>query len=106
VCCAFTFCWWANTDLLLEQDAPLAVVLEGEVASTSASMVERGKKRTEGRHHPLCWPQALRKVRTWLEPYVMLWRYWKAYSEKPPPKELRRLLARVFLGKGLYLYVH
>jgi hypothetical protein len=44
VCCAFTFCWWANTDLLLEQDAPLAVVLEGEVASTSASMVERGKK--------------------------------------------------------------
>jgi hypothetical protein len=44
VCCAFTFCWWANTDLLLEQDAPLAVVLEGEVASTSASMVERGIK--------------------------------------------------------------
>jgi hypothetical protein len=36
----------------------------------------------------------------------MLWRYWRAYSEKPPPKELRALLDRVFLGRGLYLYVH
>ena len=41
-----------------------------------------------------------------LKPYVMLWRYWKAYSEKKsPPKELRRLLERVFAGKGLYLYM-
>jgi hypothetical protein len=22
VCCAFTFCWWANIDLLLEEEAP------------------------------------------------------------------------------------
>jgi hypothetical protein len=44
-------------------------------------------------------------VRTWLEPYVMLMRYWKAYSEKDPPKELRRLLEWVFSGRGLYLYV-
>jgi hypothetical protein len=41
-----------------------------------------------------------------LKPYVMLWRYWKAYSEKPPPKELRGLLERVFVVNGLYLYVH
>ena len=105
VCCAFTFCWWANTDLLLEEEAPPGVVLEEEDASTSASMVQRGGKRAESRHL-LCWPEALRKVRTWLEPYVMLWRYWRAYSEKPPPKELRRLLERVFVGRGLYLYVH
>jgi hypothetical protein len=64
-----------------------------------------GEKEIESRHL-LCWPEALRKVRTWLEPYVMLMRYWKAYSEKPPPKELRRLLERVFVGKGLYLYAH
>jgi hypothetical protein len=51
-------------------------------------------------------PEALRKVGMWLEPYVMVRRYWKAYSEKRPPKELRRLLERVFVGKGLYLYVH
>jgi hypothetical protein len=37
-------------------------------------------------------------------PYVMLWRYWKAFSDRPPPKELRRLLEQVFLGKGLCLY--
>ena len=46
VCCAFTFCWWANTDLLLsEEEAPPGVVLEEEAASTStSSAVERGKK--------------------------------------------------------------
>ena len=44
VCCAFTFCWWANTDLLLEEEAPPGVVLEEEDASTSASMVQRGGK--------------------------------------------------------------
>ncbi len=44
VCCAFTFCWWANTDLLLEEEAPPGVVLEEETALTSASAVERGKK--------------------------------------------------------------
>ncbi len=43
VCCAFTFCWWANTDLL-EEEAPPGVVLEEETALTSASAVERGKK--------------------------------------------------------------
>ena len=45
VCCAFTFCWWANTDLLLEEQAPPGVVLRREeTALTSASAVERGKK--------------------------------------------------------------
>jgi hypothetical protein len=83
VCCAFTFCWWANIDLL-EEDAPPGVTFRREeTASTS-----------------------LRKVRTWLEPYVMLMRYWKAYSEKPPPKELRRQFEWVFLCKGLYRYAH
>jgi hypothetical protein len=46
----------------------------------------------------------LRAVRGWLEPWVMLWRYWKAFSDKPPPPELRALLEQVFSGKGLYLY--
>jgi hypothetical protein len=104
VCCAFTFCWWANIDLL-EEDAPPGVTFRREeTASTSASTVEQGKE-IESRHL-LCWPEALRKVRTWLEPYVMLMRYWKAYSEKPPPKELRRQFEWVFLCKGLYRYAH
>ena len=47
---------------------------------------------------------ALRRVRAWLEPYVMLMRCWRAFSDLPPPKELRVLLEWVFSGKGLYLY--
>jgi SRSO17 transposase len=45
VCCAFTFCWWANTDLL-EEEAPPGVVLEEKTASTStsSSATEPGKK--------------------------------------------------------------
>jgi len=41
-------------------------------------------------------PKALRKVRGWLEPYVMLWRYWKASTDAPPPEEQKRVLERVF----------
>jgi hypothetical protein len=41
-----------------------------------------------------------------LEPWIMLRRYWKAFSGMPPPKELQKLLERVFCGEGLYLYAH
>jgi hypothetical protein len=41
-----------------------------------------------------------------LEPYVMLVRYWKAYSDLPPPKELQKLLERLFCEEALYLYAH
>jgi hypothetical protein len=55
---------------------------------------------------PPSWPVALRKVRSWLEPYVLLVRYWRAFSDLPPPEELRKLLERLFCGEGLYLYAH
>jgi hypothetical protein len=35
----------------------------------------------------------------------MVWRYWRAFTDKDPPEELRALLERVFSGEGLYLYV-
>ena len=54
----------------------------------------------------MSWPEALRAVRGWLEPYVMLWRHWRGYTDLPPPKELRALLEWVFSGEGIYLYVH
>ena len=53
----------------------------------------------------MSWPEALRAVRGGLEPYVMLWRYWKAFSDLPPPEELRVLLDWVFSGRELYFYV-
>jgi hypothetical protein len=45
------------------------------------------------------------RLRGWLEPCVMLQRYWNAFSDSPPPKEVGALLERVFSGEGLYLYV-
>jgi hypothetical protein len=47
----------------------------------------------------------LRAVRAWLEPWVLLWRYWRAFSRRPPPAELRVLLEQLFAGQGLDLYV-
>src|SRR5215204_2602398 len=60
-----------------------------------------GKRRAKA-----SWPEALRAVRGWLEPWIMLGRYWRAFSGMPPPQELGALLDRVFSGRGLYLYVH
>jgi hypothetical protein len=51
------------------------------------------------------WPVALRHVRSWLEPWVMLWRLWRAWSKAPPPPQLRRLLEAVHRGHPLDLYV-
>ena len=51
-------------------------------------------------------PEALRAVRGWLEPWIVLMRYWKAFSRMPPPEELRVLFEKVFSGGALYLYVH
>jgi hypothetical protein len=61
--------------------------------------------RQEGRNRSrVSWPETLGAMRAWLEPYVKLWRYCRAFSEKPPPLELSVLLERVFSGRGLYLY--
>jgi hypothetical protein len=72
------------------------------LATTLPSIRREGGKRKAG----LCWPETLRAVRGWLEPWIMLNRYWRAFCTKPPPPELKALLERVFSGKGLYLYVH
>ena len=45
--------------------------------------------------------EALRKIRSWLQPYVMLLRYWRAYTELPPPKETRRCSVDYFQQKAL-----
>jgi hypothetical protein len=37
---------------------------------------------------------------------VMLLRYRRAYTDLPPPKELQRLLDRLFCAEGVYLYAH
>src|SRR5437588_12716243 len=44
------------------------------------------------------WPVVLRAVRAWLEPWIMLWRYWSAWSNMPPPHQLQALLDRLWRG--------
>ena len=102
--CAFAFCWWAET----------------RVRSRHRRMSRR--PRTPARHHHRrsgekmlhppspwlrpwrCWPRALRRVRAWLEPAWILWRYWRAWSDLPPPAALQALLDWVHRGYPLDLY--
>ena len=48
VCCAFTFCWWANAGFL-EGEAPPGVILKREETATISTppMVERGEKEDQ-----------------------------------------------------------
>jgi hypothetical protein len=86
VCCAFTFCWWQAS-----QDQEAASPLLSDLVTQPTAPQE--KKRDEPTARPnLSWPRALRQVRAWLEPYLMLKRYWHAFSPLPPPRPLQHLL--------------
>lgn len=49
-------------------------------------------------------PQALRAARAWLVPCVVPRRYWRAWSDLTPTALVRRLLERLWRGRGIYLY--
>jgi len=53
----------------------------------------------------LCWPKTLRRVRAWLDPWLSLGRWWRAWSNTPPPTELQALIDAVAAGRPLDLYV-
>lgn len=56
-------------------------------------------------HRPrVSWPLALRQVRAWLEPWIMLARYWRGWSTRPPPPALQALLDWVGRGHPIRLY--
>src|SRR5207237_765742 len=50
------------------------------------------------------WPQALRRVRGWLDPWTFLWRCWRAGATAPPPSELQALLDGVADRRAPDLY--
>ncbi len=50
------------------------------------------------------WPVALRAVRGWLEPWIMLRRYWSGWSQQPPPLAVQLLLSRLEQGHAICLY--
>lgn len=109
VCCAFSFCWYhashpcssAMEDAREASKLPVSPEPEGVVDVTAT-----GKKISQetGSRPPLSWPVALRAVRGWLEPWIMLWRFWRAWSEQPPPSLLQCLLDQLGRGQGLFLY--
>ena len=101
VCCAFSFCWWAlpGGGVAAELDGggqPVSLV-EGDVE-------ERAGGKRKSQNLVVTWPQALRRVRAWLEPYLLLRRYWQAWSVKPPPQRLQRLLDWLFDGRPIHCY--
>ena len=80
-----------------------------KLPSTSAFLLmqrEPGKKISEkkGERPRVSWPLALRAVRGWLEPWIMLRRYWRAWSEQPPPGPLQCLLDHLGQGQQIFLY--
>ncbi len=109
VCCAFSFCWYhashscsSTTEDAREASEP-PPSQEPEVAVDVTATGKKISKET-GSRPPLCWPVALRAVRGWLEPWIMLRRFWRAWSEQPPPPLLQRLLDQLGRGHALFLY--
>jgi hypothetical protein len=106
VCCAFSFCWWHHSQTAGD-DAVLDRVHGEQLAEPSArtEVGEWKKSSTEPRCRPqVSWPVALRQVRAWLEPWIMLGRYWRGWGDQPPPPELQALLSWVWQGRGICLY--
>lgn len=103
--CAFSFCWYhasppisRTTEEALERLDPEASLS----SSVPAISPGTGKKISEEtrRRPQVSWPVALRALRGWLEPWIMLWRYWQAWSKRPPPPLLQCLVEQ--LGQGLF----
>ena len=100
VCCAFSFCWWACTECEDFGSPPVVVFKDAKHSSIAADEADGGKRKAK-REPLLSWPQALRKIRSWLQPYAMLLRYWGAYTDLcPRPKNSGRCSVGYSRQKG------
>jgi hypothetical protein len=91
VCCGFCFCWWAHGRLMLAEAAVMPVTPSPETPNPTAGARKKIRPR-------VTWPMGLRRVRSWLAPWIMLGRWWRAWSDQPPPVEVPALLDH--LGRG------
>jgi hypothetical protein len=85
VCCAVSFCWWAYERLPTDEPT-------GTAERSFCRSGGKGKKAVPG----MLLAAGLEGAKGWLEPYVMLMRYWRAFSGMPPPLELKALIDWVF----------
>ena len=108
VWCAFSFCWWQLGHGAAEAPAWLDARRQRRSPEWGAARRRRGGKKKQagaGRSARGCAGQPrCGMVRAWLEPWIMLRRYWRAWSLLPPPPALQALLAWVQHGLPLYLY--
>jgi hypothetical protein len=100
VCCAFSFCWWHDSPRPPAVAAPPDVAHESRPAAEEAA----GRGGIRAMRPQVCWPVALRGVRAWPAPWIMLRRSWRSWSPLPPPAALRGLLEHLRHGHGLDLY--
>src|SRR5712692_2872681 len=109
VWCAFSFCWYhashPSTSATQEAKAPSEPEVPLHI-SVPADAAGTGKKISEekGERPRVSWPLALRAVRGWLEPWIMLRRYWSGWSPQPPPPALQVLLQWLERGQAIALY--
>ncbi|HEX4207627.1 MAG TPA: hypothetical protein VHZ51_26195 [Ktedonobacteraceae bacterium] len=109
VCCAFSFCWFhlshltsCATPAVTERPEPSTTAPTSASAETAETRKKISKAR-EMRPHVSC-PAALRAVRAWLQPWIMLRRYWSGWSSRPPPPAVQRLPQWFERGQALALY--
>ena len=95
--CAFSFCWAAWFADTPPQHDPAPPRPEPG----------RGERGAAPRLTPPApsWPRALRAIRAWLTPSIVLQRWWQAWSDRPPPPQLQALINSVAAGYGLHLYI-
>jgi DDE superfamily endonuclease len=90
VCCALCFCWYSqgHAPATEPRTAPVQPPpsAKPELEELPGEQRDEGKKEPEASGRPLVsWPKALRAVRAWLEPWVLLRRFWQAWSPQPHP---------------------
>ena len=74
-------------------------------AESPEEIVGEKDGHNEQERPPLSRPVALRQMWSWLDPWIMLWHFCRAWSNAPPPPQLRTLLDAVGGGHSLDLYV-
>jgi hypothetical protein len=94
--CAFSFCWAAWFADTPPQDAAAPRPEPGRG--------ERGRARRGTAAGTLLAAGAARGTRV-ASPWIVLQRWWPAWSKAPPPRQLQALINSVAAGCGLHLYI-
>ena len=102
VCCAFSFCWQA----WLTDPPPTADTDPNPVDHPAGRRPKRtaGKPTSDRQLSIPRWPVALRRIRSWLTPATLVYRYWQAWTNAPPPPQLQALLDAATAGHPIPAY--